>query len=202
MAKRYYNKNLRKYYIEGQNLTFKVNESTLFSGIPTEEQLLAWGFEEYIEPEPEPIDETKYEPYTDEVVIKLKALMQEQVTNQSDEEALNNIELFPTWRSKMGQSVSVGERLYFDDKLWKVIQSHIVQESWKPDVAASLFVQVQIESQQGTKDNPIEYSLNMELIQGKYYVQNEILYLCTRNLSQSIWNLSDLVGQYVDIIND
>lgn len=198
--KRYYNKNLNRYYTEGQTLTFKVNESTLFSGVPTEEQLLAWGFEEYIEPETEPIDETKYEPYTDEVVIKLKALMQEQVSEQSDEEALGNIELFPTWRSKMGESVSVGERLYFDDKLWKVIQAHTVQESWRPNEAASLFVQVQVDSEQGTKDNPIPYSLNMELIEGKYYLQDGVLYRCIRALAQSIWDLSALVGNFVEIV--
>lgn len=199
--KRYYNKNLQKYYTEGQTLTFKVNESTLFSGVPTVEQLLAWGFEEYIEPEPEPVDTTKYEPYTDEVVIKLKALMQEQVQEQSDEKALENIELFPTWISKMGESVSVGERLYHDGKLWKVVQAHTVQESWKPDVAVSLFTQVQVDSQQGTKDNPVPYSFNMELIEGKYYSQDGVLYLCIRALAQSVWNLSDLVGNFVEIVN-
>lgn len=198
--KRYYNNKLNKYYTEGQTLTFKVNESTLFSGVPTEEQLLAWGFVEYVEPEPEPVDTTKYEPYTDEVVVKLVALMQEQVTNQSDEDALNNIELFPTWISKMGESVSIGERLYFDGKLWKVVQTHTVQEDWKPDVATSLFVQVQKNSEQGTKDNPIPYSLNMELIEGKYYTQGGVLYKCIRALAQSVWDLSALVGNYVEAV--
>lgn len=190
MAMRYYNKNLNRYYTKGQTLTFKVNESTLFSGVPTEEQLLAWGFEEYIAPEPEPVDETKYEPYTDEVVVKLKALMQKQVSEQSDEEALNNIELFPTWRSKIGESVSVGERLYFDDKLWKVVQAHIVQESWRPDEAASLFVQVQADSEQGTRDNPIPFSLNMELVEGLYYLDEGVTYLCIESLSQCFWPLA------------
>ena len=198
--KQYYNNKFQRYYTEGQTLTFKVNESTLFSGVPTVEQLLAWGFEEHIAPEPEPVDTTKYEPYTEEVVIKLKALMQEQVSEQSDEKALENIELFPTWRSKMGESVSVGERLYFDDKLWKVIQSHIVQESWRPDEAASLFVQVQVDSEQGTKDNPIPYSFNMELVQGKYYTQNNVTYLCIRGLAQSVWDLSALVGNFVEVV--
>ena len=195
--KKYYNKDLDKFYVEGQTLTFKVDSSTLFSGIPTEEQLIEWGFEEYIEPE---VDMTQYEPYPDEIVIKLKALLQDQILEQSDEQALANIELFPTWISKMGEGVEVGERLYHDGKLWKVIQAHTVQESWKPDVAASLYVQVQIESEQGTEDNPIEYSLNMELIEGKYYTQDDVLYLCIRALAQSVWDLSALVGNYVEIV--
>lgn len=200
MATRYYNKNLNRYYTKGQTLTFKVNESTLFSGVPTVEQLLAWGFEEYIEPEPEPIDETKYEPYTDEVVIKLKALMQEQVSEQSDEKALENIELFPTWISKIGETVEVGERLYFDAKLYKVLQQHTVQETWRPDEVASLYTQVQIESEQGTIDNPIPYSFNMELVEGKYYTQDGVLYRCIRALAQSVWDLNALIGNYVEIV--
>ena len=190
--KRYYNKKLEKFYIEGQTLTFKVDSSTLFSGIPTEEQLAEWGFEEYIEPEPEPVDTTQYEPYPDEVVIKLKALLQDQILEQSDEQALENIELFPTWISKMGESVSVGERLYFDNKLWKVLQQHTVQENWRPDTAASLFVQVQIESEQGTIDNPIPFSFNMELIEGKYYLDEGVTYLCIESLNQCLWHLKDI----------
>ena len=167
---------------------------------PTEEILLTAGWQVYVEPEPTPVDTTQYEPYTEDVVAKIKALMQAQVNEQSDEEALNNIELFPTWISKMGEGVSVGERLYHDGKLWKVVQAHTVQENWKPDVAASLFVQVQIDSEQGTKDNPIEYSLNMELIEGKYYTQDNVLYKCIRALAQSVWDLSALVGNYVEVV--
>lgn len=198
--KRYYNNNLNRYYIEGQTLTFKVNESTLFSGVPTEEQLLAWGFEEYIAPEPEPVDNTKYEPYTDEVVIKLKALMQEQVSEQSDEKALENIELFPTWISKLGETVEAGERLYYNDSLWKVIQSHTVQDNWRPDISTSLFTQVTIYADDGTIDNPIEYSLNMELTKDKYYIENNVVYLCIQSHPQSVWHLSDLIGTFVQIV--
>ena len=53
--------------------------------------------------------------------------------------------LFPTWISKMGQAVNVGERYWYDGLLWKVIQAHTVQEDWTPDTAVSLFVEVSIE---------------------------------------------------------
>jgi hypothetical protein len=195
---------MARYYkeIDGKVVFFKnplvVGNMSIFN--PSEEILFAAGWQVYVEPEPTPVATTQYEPYTEDVVTKIKALMQAQVNEQSDEEALNNIELFPTWISKMGESVSVGERLYHDGKLWKVIQAHTVQESWKPDVAASLFVQVQIDSEQGTKDNPIPYSLNMELVQGKYYTQNNVTYLCIRALAQSVWDLSALVGNFVEVV--
>ena len=166
---------------------------------PSEEILLAAGWLEYIPPEPEPVDTTKYEPYTDEVVAKIKQLMQEQVAQQTDEEALENIELFPTWQSKIGIQVNQGDRLYYDDKLFKVLQTHTPQEDWRPDTTASLYVQVVLDEEQGTIDNPIPYSVNMELVEGKYYIEDGVKYLCTRGIAASYWPLRDLVGQYVEI---
>jgi hypothetical protein len=167
---------------------------------PSEEILLAAGWLEYIPPEPEPVDTTKYEPYTDEVVAKVKQLMQQQVAQQTDEEALGNIELFPTWQSKIGVQVNQGDRLYFDDKLFKVLQTHTPQKDWRPDTTASLYVQVVLEGEQGTIDNPIPYSVNMELVLGNYYIENGITYLCTQALAASYWSLSDLVGTYVEVV--
>ena len=189
--------------IDGEMVFFKnpliVGDMQIIN--PSEEILLAAGWLEYIPPEPEPVDTTKYEPYTDEVVAKVKQLLQQQVAQQTDEEALENIELFPTWQSKLGVQVNQGDRLYFDDKLYKVLQTHTPQEDWRPDTTASLYVQVVIESgDTGTIDNPIPYSLNMELIEGKYYIEDDIKYLCTRALAASYWPLRDLVGQYVEVV--
>lgn len=167
---------------------------------PSEEILEAAGWQEYIPPEPEPVDTTKYEPYTDEVVAKVKQLLQQQVAQQTDEEALENIELFPTWQSKIGVQVNQGDRLYFDDKLFKVLQTHTPQEEWRPDTTASLYVQVVLDEERGTIDNPIPYSLNMELVEGKYYTDDGVTYLCTRGIAASYWPLKDLVGQYVEVV--
>lgn len=196
---------MKQYYkiIDGKTVFFKnplvVGEMQIIN--PSEEILLAAGWLEYIPPEPEPVDTTKYEPYTEEVVAKIKQLMQEQVAQQTDEEALENIELFPTWQSKIGIQVNQGERLYFDDKLFKVLQTHTPQEDWRPDTTASLYVQVVLDEEQGTIDNPIPYSLNMELVEGKYYTEDGVKYLCTRSIAASYWPLRDLVGQYVEIVN-
>ena len=63
----------------------------------------------------------------------------------SDEDALEVAALYPTWTSKMGQTINVNERLWYDGKLYKVIQSHTVQSDWTPDVATSLFTEISIE---------------------------------------------------------
>lgn len=54
--KRYYNKQTNSWYREGSSITINTNKG-LFSGIPNEEQLSEWGYEEYVEPTPEPISE-------------------------------------------------------------------------------------------------------------------------------------------------
>ena len=198
---------MKQYYkeIDGKTVFYKdplvVNGMQIYN--PSEELLLAAGWMVYTPPPapptPEP-DNTKYEPYTEEVVEKIKQLLQEQVSQQTDEEALENIELFPTWQSKIGVQVNQGERLYYDDKLFKVLQTHTPQDDWRPDTTASLYVQV-VADDAGTIDNPIAFEVNMELIEGKYYTENGVKYLCVRALAQCVWHLADLVGNYVEVVN-
>lgn len=116
-----------------------------------------------------------------------------------DTDALEMVELFPQW--KEGMSVSIGERYRFNNELYKVIQAHTTQSNWTPDITPALFTKVQINQEQGTIDNPIPYSLNMELIEGKYYLDNNVLYLCTRSLAASYWPLESLIGQYVEVVS-
>lgn len=189
--------------IEGQTVFYK--DPLIVDGMqiynPSDELIKAAGWMEYTPPPTPPVDSTKYEPYTEDVVEKIKNLLHEKVAEQTDEEALENIELFPTWQSRIGVQVEQGERLYYDDKLYKVQQTHTPQEDWRPDATASLYVQIVIESEQGTIDNPIIYEVNMELVEGKYYTEEGVKYLCVRALAQSVWHLADLVGNYVEVVN-
>lgn len=197
---------MKQYYklIDGQTVFYK--DPLLINGMqiynPSEELLLAAGWMEYTPPptpEPEPIDYTKYEPDEYAIVEKLKQLAQAQVSQQTDEEALENIELFPSWQSLIGKQVEIGARLFHDNRLWKVRQTHTVSEEWKPDVATSLYVQI-VADDSGTIDNPVVYEVGMELVEGKYYTEEGVKYLCTRSLAQSVWHLAYLVGQYVEVV--
>lgn len=49
--KRYYNSKKKEWYYEDQSITYNDN-GTLFSGVPSVEQLNEWGFEEQIDPAP------------------------------------------------------------------------------------------------------------------------------------------------------
>lgn len=193
-----------RYYkiIDGQTVFYK--DPLIIDGMqiynPSDELIKAAGWMEYTPPPAPPVDNTKYEPYTEDVVAKIKNLLRDKVAEQTDEEALENIELFPTWQSRIGVRVEQGERLYYDDKLYKVQQTHTPQEDWRPDSTASLYVQV-VADDAGTIDNPIAYEVNMELVEGKYYTEDGVKYLCVRALAQSVWHLADLVGNYVEVVD-
>ena len=51
--KRYYNSTTKEWYTEGTSITKEIPNG-VFSGIPSEQRLAEWGFEEYIEPTPTP----------------------------------------------------------------------------------------------------------------------------------------------------
>ena len=168
---------------------------------PSHEQLMNAGWKEYIPPvvEPQPI-----EPSGDVVMEKIKSIVAEQfVKTMPDNEAILYKELFPTWTQLLGKEVKVGERLYYNDRLYKVNQVHTIQEQWKPGIeTAALYTEIvdtTLEQTLGTADNPIAFALNMELKAGMYYVQDGIRYKCTRDLAASYWNLKELVAQYVEV---
>jgi chitodextrinase len=123
-------------------------------------------------------------------IKRLIALAKSEMKVLEDKDALDALELYPQWQS--GKAYATGDRVRYNDKLWKVVQGHTSQESWKPDVAISLFTQVQIESEQGTKDNPIPFSFNMELVEGKYYLDEGVTYLCIESLAQCFYHLKDI----------
>jgi hypothetical protein len=119
---------------------------------------------------------------------------------RSDMDALAVKGIYPAWKNLIGQTVNVGFKLTYDGKLYKVIQAHTVQADWMPGVGTESLYAVIDEGHAGTLDDPIPYDGNMELSEGLYYVQNDVVYLCTRNTEQPVYHaLNDLVGLYVEV---
>lgn len=105
---------------------------------------------------------------------------------------------YPVWTPEA--VYAVGDKVQRADKLYKCLQGHTAQEGWEPEIAASLW-EVIDETHAGTPDDPIPYDGNMELVDGRYYAQDGVLYRCVRGTGQPVHNaLRDLVGLYVTII--
>lgn len=187
------------------------DQRVIFSGVlvvgdrqvinPTHDQLIAAGWKEYTPPPVEPQPQT--EPGPNVVLDKMKAITAEQfVTAMPDNKALLYKELFPTWSSYIGKELKADARVYYDDKLIKVRQTHTVQAQYPPSVdTAAIYVEIvdtTVDGTLGTRENPIAFRLNMVLEAGKYYKQDGAVYKCIRSLAACYWNLKDIVGNYVE----
>ena len=76
-----------------------------------------------------------------EHLYKLKELIQQLSKNLSDSEALEGIELFPSW--KTDTDYILDNRVKYNGELYKMIQpTHHSQDDWTPDVAVSIWVKV------------------------------------------------------------
>lgn len=135
-------------------------------------------------------------------LIRIKDLVEDNKNNintfgLTDEESLQVIDWFPVWKANI--ELKTGEKISYNGKLYEILQDHTSQDGWKPSInTASLFKEVAINDTFGTKDNPIEYNNNMALESGKYYIQNNIKYLCTRDTGIAVYNdLAALIDIYV-----
>lgn len=72
----------------------------------------------------------------------LRKVIEGLAVSLDDADALNNKELFPHWQE--GREYAVGDRLYYEGKLWRVLIGHVSQEAWRPDITPSLFAEVLI----------------------------------------------------------
>lgn len=116
-----------------------------------------------------------------------------------DQTALRMIAFYPDWEN--GKAYAAGDKLVSGGKLYKVLQAHTSQSTWVPGAAGteSLYTRID-EEHDGTKYDPIPYNGNMALENGKYYTQGDVLYKCTRDTGNPVYNtLAELVGLYVEV---
>lgn len=135
-------------------------------------------------------------PLTAEEVYGMVIAQQVNTLEVDDNTALRMREFYPEWAPDT--AYGVGFKVRHGDKLYKVLQPHTSQPGWEPNNAPSLWVEV-CESHDGSHDDPIPYSGNMSLENGKYYHQNYVLYMCFRDTGNPVYHaLSELVGLYVE----
>ena len=146
--------------------------------------------------------EDKRRPFTESEVNRLLIAQQINSLAVDDNTALRMREFYPDWEDMIGQTVEkAGFRFKHGGDLYKTIPAnHTFQADWVPGAGTeSLYTRID-ETHEGTLTDPIPYSGNMVLESGKYYSQNGLVYLCTRDTVNPVYNaLADLVGLYVEI---
>lgn len=175
---------------------------------PTAEEIAAEGWVDFIPPVIPPEPQT--EPTEYEKVTALNKMLSTEIVALDDNAAVAVKALFTPWVEWLRRQeekkhtepdviIPLGERVYYDDELWKCTKPHTPQSTWNPRDAHSLFVMISIED--GSKEHPIKFSQGMILELGKFYEQYDVEYECIRSSEgQGFYaDLAGVVGNYVKV---
>lgn len=75
-----------------------------------------------------------------EHAYKLRELLHKASASLTDEDALEAVELFPIW--KIDINYEIEQRIRYEDKLYRCVQSHTSQEGWEPPATPALWTEV------------------------------------------------------------
>lgn len=145
-------------------------------------------------------------PLTAEEVTAMLIRQQVNTLAVTDATALRMAAFYPEWESGKAYTAAngctAGYKVTRNGKLWKLRQEHTSQADWAPGETGTESLWTEIcEAHDGTKYDPVPYSGNMALENGKYYTQDGVLYLCNRDTGNPVYHsLSALVGLYVTVV--
>ena len=138
-------------------------------------------------------------PLAESEVISLLLKQQVNTLEVDDQTAYRMRAFYPAWAA--GIAYSVGYKAQHNGRLWRCRQAHTSQEEWEPENVPALWEEI-CETHDGTLADPIPYEGSMALVSGKYYSQDGVTYLCSRDTVNPVYNpLRELVGIYVEVIN-
>lgn len=130
-------------------------------------------------------------------VQALRASMDVAAGYLTDEQAARAPLLYHKW--VVGEEVKLGDRRYYEPRLYKCIIAHTTQTDWTPDLTPSMWVVLDV-THAGTVDDPIPAARGMEYTYGLYYLDEGKVYLCQREGESGTITLQylphELVGTY------
>lgn len=192
------NRELYRTYSDTEHKIRNIETNLIYNdAIDISEDIKYEEVEDYVELEgPKSLDEIT--PLIDTIKQVIKKINR---INLTDNESLSVKELYPSWESKIGKNVESGYKLFYNEQLWRVRQNHMVLEVYPPSLATAALYEVINYQHEGTIDDPIPYTPPMEIFNDKYYIQNDVVYKCTRDSGTALsHDLSALIGLYV-IVN-
>lgn len=160
---------------------------------PSEEAILADGWVEYIPPVVEP--KKSRTQIVEELVVK----QYNERTDISNEEALDYMAIIYPWDYYLDKVLTEGMMVTYEDKPWRVRQTHTPLEVYPPSLATASLYEAIDKEHSGEVDDPIPYTPPMEIFAGKHYIEDGVVYRCTRNSEVALaHDLSALLGLYVE----
>lgn len=77
--------------------------------------------------------------------IAFRKKIERAAESQSDENALDSIELFQHWSELIGKQVKAEKRVQDGGKLWECVQAHTPQVGWNPSLTPALWKEVSLD---------------------------------------------------------
>lgn len=74
---------------------------------------------------------------------RLRHKIENLAETMTDEEGLQFVDLFVNWATDT--AYALGDRVKFNDTLYKCVQAHTSQDDWTPDITPALWVVVTVE---------------------------------------------------------
>lgn len=170
----------------------KICDNGIYRDMTAEEEA------EYAEMAAREAAEAKHRPISENEVLSMLITVQINTLSVDDDTAVRMTAFYPEWAKDT--AYTIGYKVQYLGKLYKVVQAHTSQETWTPNITASLYERID-EVHDGTKYDPVPYEGNMTLYNGKYYIEDNVTYLCNRDTVNPVYNkLSELVGIYVEVV--
>lgn len=121
--------------------------------------------------------------------------------NLSDQDSLKVKSIYPTWISMIGKRLPKNHKVTYNGLLYKSINDiEEIKEENNPKESSDLYEEI-IELHSGDKNDPIKYKSGIVLELGKYYTQNNIIYICFKDSSLATEDdITKYLGIYVSIV--
>ena len=116
-----------------------------------------------------------------------------------DEQALTVKSIYPQWDTLVGKTVPIYTKFNWYDVLYKTKQPDmLIQKQYQPGTVGteSLYECID-ETHEGTYEDPIPYAGNMTLEAGKFYIQDNITYICTIGTGIAVYDRLEYLVAFV-----
>jgi hypothetical protein len=142
-------------------------------------------------------------PLTEQEVTALLIRQSVNTLEVDDNTALRMMDYYPAFEELCGKAYTaekVGYKFQYGGKLYKTRQANYTFVAhYPPEAGTESLYEAINETHSGTEADPIPYEGNMALTNGLYYVQDYVVYRCTRDTGAPIYRaLADLTGVYVE----
>lgn len=106
----------------------------------------------------------------------------------SNDQILQCVSVLTEWKEFIGGKMEAKQRFQFNKEAWESRQEiPVVLEGQEPGISTAALYQRIESSHAGTQEDPVPYSPLMTVYKDKYYMQNEVLYLCLEDSGQPLY---------------